>query len=72
MSAETLAAMEQAVRELNERVASVHERVACPRCNMPTGVACVALKAGGFVREPVVHTKHPHAQRLREDGIYLR
>lgn len=66
------ARMEAAVGELNERVARCHEVVPCPRCCMPTGVACVALKAGGFVREPVVETKHPHGERIAAAGIPLR
>jgi predicted RNA-binding Zn-ribbon protein involved in translation (DUF1610 family) len=68
----TEAALMAAADRLSERVATVHERHQCPRCGMPEGVRCIAMRAGGFSREPAVEVKHPHMERLREDGIYSR
>lgn len=73
---DSFAGMEEAVRELNERVASVHERVGCPKCWAPVGVRCCAMPAGyvigvrGGGRGRTL--KSPHAERLRADGIALR
>jgi hypothetical protein len=64
--------MEVAVAELNERVARVHELVACPTCSMPTGVRCLKMAPGGRIREPFVETKHAHVERLHAAGIYVR
>lgn len=62
----------EVVRELNERVATAHVRVACPRCGAARGERCfrVTQFAGGSTnRTPL---KHLHAERLRAAGIPLR
>lgn len=57
--------MAEAARALNERVAQVHEQVACPRCHQPQGAECVHVRTG----KPV---KYAHDERLRAAGIPLR
>lgn len=52
-------------RELEQRVAVVHQVVACPRCHAGVGVRCVHVRRGGTV-------KHPHVERLAAAGIRLR
>lgn len=49
---------------LEARVATCHERVACPTCDAPVGVKC---RGRG---RPVL--KSPHVARLRRDGVNLR
>lgn len=61
--------MEAAAAELNRRVATVHERVACPRCGAAIGVKCRYGQRTYRRGQPL---KHPHAERLRADGIALR
>lgn len=64
----------EVVRELNERVATVHERVACPKCGAVVGDRChrvgTAYLPGykGYAPPPL---KHLHAERLRAGGIPL-
>lgn len=67
--------VEQAIAEHQRLVATVHERVACPRCGAPVGLRCRALPRGyrpldvpGRVRT----LETPHKQRLRADGIFER
>lgn len=60
--------LERAAAEFNRRVATVHERVACPRCRSGVGERCVSMVKSVHDRE----LKHPHAERLRADGIALR
>lgn len=52
-----------AAEAANERIASCHEVEGCPKCGMPVGVRCVRMLPSGFLREPFVHTKHPHRER---------
>ena len=59
------AALASAVIALNEKVATVHERVACPACGMPVGQPCVHARTWAPI-------KHAHRERLRADGIALR
>jgi hypothetical protein len=67
--------LEERVAEQKKRVATVHERVACPRCQAPLGKRCRRMPLGygigitpGYGRE----MKYPHDERLRSDGIYPR
>lgn len=69
---EAEARFEQVADELVERQNTVHERVACPRCNAIVGQRC--MRAGpyepsGLSRPPL---KHSHAERLHADGILFR
>lgn len=62
----------QAMREvarLNELIATVHERVPCPKCGAAIGLRCV--RAGSRQRY-AVPLEHSHAERLRAAGISLR
>jgi hypothetical protein len=64
-----------AVDAIAQRVATAHERVACPTCRAPVRERCRALPLGhgvsGTVR--VGRTlKHSHDARLLADGITLR
>lgn len=67
------AAMLATVEVMAERVATVHERVVCPRCHAPQGQPCRRarsqfVRAGVYaVGQPVL--KHAHRERLRADGI---
>lgn len=67
-------AAERAVVEHEHRVASCHERVACPKCKAYVGVRCVRVGTyeahGTFPRERAL--KHPHIERQRADGIAAR
>ena len=65
MNGDGLLAMEEAIRELNERIATVHERVECPKCCAAVGQECANLRGGAAL-------KHPHAERIRAAGIPLR
>lgn len=69
-AARTVAALEQAAAELNARIATCFERVACPRCGAPAGEACRRMIGG--VGHRGRHNKHPHAERIQADGIPLR
>ncbi len=57
-------ALEAAAARLIERQATVHKRVACPRCGAQRGYRCFDLRTHIFR-----HAKHPHVERLRADGI---
>lgn len=57
------------VAELQQRLATVHERVACPRCGAPVNVGCRNVTRSYRRGQPV---KNAHAERLRADGIPLR
>lgn len=50
-------------------VATVHERVACPKCNAQRGEPCRAMPHGYRIAPMGRRLKHPHAERLRADGI---
>jgi hypothetical protein len=61
--------------ELNERVATVHERRPCPKCGAPKGMRCRSMPRGyrpldlaGQYRE----LKSPHKWRVTADGIMER
>lgn len=66
---ETATRIDAAVAALNERIATAHERVACPKCGAPAGHQCVSVAKGRHVRSPL---KHSHRERLHADGISLR
>jgi predicted RNA-binding Zn-ribbon protein involved in translation (DUF1610 family) len=70
---EFLRGMQEAAERLRERAASVHERVACPRCGAVLGDRCHragALYIAGYAGYvPPAPLKHPHRERLRADGI---
>ena len=58
-----------------DRIDSVHERVACPKCSAPVGKRCRKLPRGYFsidLDDPALMCKSPHQERLSADGIYLR
>lgn len=63
----------EAIAELRERIATVHERVACPACWAPVSVRCRKVTHKGAPGEQPDRTrpalKHPHRERLRADGI---
>lgn len=50
------AAIDRRVAEMNARIASCHERVACPKCGAEVGVRC-------WTPARSRHTKHPHRER---------
>lgn len=54
---------------LNAAIASCHERVVCPRCRASIGRRC--RRVGTFVSDSPP-LKHPHAERVRADGIEVR
>lgn len=65
-----------AVEELRRRVASVHERVACPVCGAPVGERCRRVQRAHTGAGPApaglppgVPLKSAHNERLRADGI---
>jgi hypothetical protein len=76
---------EALARALEERVATVHERVACTTCGLPIGQRCrripprrrspgrsgltIMARAGTTLGAEL---KHPHVARQRADGIYER
>lgn len=60
-------ALMEEVRRQEERIATVHERVACPTCGSQVGERCVALNRKG--RQAI---KLAHRRRLIADGTYLR
>lgn len=66
----------EVVRRLNERVATAHERVACPKCFAPVGVQCRRVtnesRDGRQPDRTRPELKHSHDERLRADGIPLR
>lgn len=57
----TFRRMFAAADDLIERIATCHERVACPRCGAPVGQRCRALPKN------VRATKHPHDERWRQE-----
>jgi hypothetical protein len=68
-----LESMEAAVARDAQRRATVHERVACPKCEAPRGARChrpatsrATRDVGYLLFKPL---KHPHRERLRADGI---
>ncbi len=67
--------MRERAAELVERQRTVHERVACPRCEAPIGERCVRASGRGWTQTDaggIYALKHPHAERLQADGIELR
>lgn len=74
------AQLRQAAEELVERQRTAHERVACPRCGAAVGKRCHKLNSKPFRSAdpglrglvPAIECKHPHAERLRADGISVR
>lgn len=65
-------ALTEAARAVEERIATCHERVVCPRCVAPVGERCIRARRDGrfsLLDQPL---KHSHAERLRADGISLR
>jgi hypothetical protein len=68
----TEAELEAAAARLNERVATVHERVRCPKCAAPIGARCVRVGRTGLTSASARPLKHSHVERLRADGITLR
>lgn len=68
--------MDAWLAELERRVATVHERVACPKCGAVVGDRCHRVGTmylpgyDGYAPPPSL--KHPHAERLRAGGIPLR
>ena len=56
MTDPTEAALLEAAAEAERRIATCHERVACPRCRAPVGSRCRSMLSG-------VVTKHPHRER---------
>lgn len=63
-------AMRAAASAAITRVATCHERVACPTCRARVGERCTNVS-----RRPTQHgkpLKHSHDARLRADGIALR
>lgn len=76
MSSEFERRAERVAAELHERVATVHERVACPRCLAPVGERCVRMSTHyvgwAGAEEGPSPLKHSHRERLRADGIAER
>lgn len=66
------ARMDEAIAKMQERIDSCHERVACPKCAAPAGARCCRMPAGYSLPHIRKETKHPHDERLRADGIFLR
>lgn len=66
----TILSLEAAADDLNQRVTTAHERVACPKCGMAKGDQCRRVGARGWQAHPPL--KHSHRERLRADGIALR
>jgi hypothetical protein len=70
-----MAALKASIDAAQERIATCHERVDCPKCWAPTGVRCRALPAGYVIGVRGGGSgrtlKHSHAERLRADGIAL-
>lgn len=68
--------MARAARELEERVATVHERVACPKCGAPKGKRCRSMPRGyrplDAGQRGARELKTSHRWRLTADGTYLR
>jgi hypothetical protein len=63
---------ERVAAELRRRVQTVHKRQPCPRCGAPVDVRCRSMPAGwrpSDERGSGRPLKHPHAERLRADGI---
>lgn len=58
-----------AIEELRQRVATVHERRACPRCFAAVGKPCHDTRRGARYGRTLLH---PHPERLRADGISER
>lgn len=62
-----------AAEALERRVATVHERVACPKCRAPVGERCWHMGyhsvPHNISRRPI---KNPHRERAAADGIRLR
>ena len=46
-----LDALFSAAAEVDERVRTAHERVACPKCSAPVGVRCCRMPRG-YRRDP--------------------
>jgi hypothetical protein len=44
--ADVMSSMERAANDANRRIATCHERVACPKCNAPVGERCRRMPRG--------------------------
>jgi hypothetical protein len=55
--------------ELEARIASVHERRACPRCGARVGRRCVRASTRGnyAAAGPGAPLKHPHRERWTQE-----
>lgn len=59
----------RAVEALEERIATVHERVACPKCGAQVRWKC---RRAGTASRMSPALKHSHRERLLADGVQLR
>lgn len=53
-------ALTEAARVAEQRIATCHERVACPACGVPRGHRCIRKGGGWGTSTPL---KHPHRER---------
>lgn len=61
--------IQAAADRLLERIATCHERVACPACGVRVGHKCIRRNGAWGVDPPL---KHPHLERQQADGIRAR
>lgn len=60
--------MERVADELNRRVRTIHERVACPKCYAPVGERCRYASPPAYCFQPDrAILKHPHRERWSQE-----